>query len=335
MPEHPVLTRRQQFKIKSSIKEDKKSKKGKGKGKGKSRGKGKGKGKSRGKGKAKEKSRGKGAKEKMKRKQLSSKRAILLNKRKSATKRRKQKGSSKPNTSVESPEPEKITETKEAQVDVAALEECPKHDRKPDLKKPRKGAHAGQTSKNKAESRAQASNKKTKKQKKQDKNNAKATQRSNKKRKDDEKHDSCKTTSKSKGKGRGKASKKDTGCTKDLKDVSDELLQGRFKISDIEVDEDLVCPAIKSYFTEIISECQGDPDCDGSVHDLVMPEWDGLHFDMYWKRPAVGIRVRSSLVASHAPQKADHNPKTATSIAYFSAGRCMGTNIAMAKIFAS
>ena len=52
VPEHPPITRRQQFKVKSVIKEEKLAKKGKGKGKSGAELKGKGKGK-RGKGKGK------------------------------------------------------------------------------------------------------------------------------------------------------------------------------------------------------------------------------------------------------------------------------------------
>lgn len=319
MPEHPVLTRRQQFKVKSTIKEDKQNKKGKGKGK--KHGKGKAKGKSRGKGKG---GKGKkGAKEqvssKMKRKKLSSKRAILLNKRKSAARGTKEE---QPSTSVEGSESKKVSKTD--QVDVAALEK--EHVPQTEvLKKPARN-RAGKTAKTKAETRAKASN--TKRNKTE--NKTETAQRSKTKRKNG--NDSCKKS----GKGKGKAGKKATGCTKTLKAMSDELLQGRFNMRNLEADGDLVCPALKSYFTKIIAECKGDSGCDGSLHDLVMPEMDGLHFDMYYKRPAVGIRVRSTLIASHAPEKSDKTPnKSATSIGYFSAGRCMGTNVAMAKIFAS
>lgn len=332
MPEHPVLTRRQQFKVKSRIKDEKKSKKGKGKGKGA----GKANGKSRGKGKGRKGKKGtKESKEqegsKAKKKALSSKRVILLNKRKSAAKGTKEEKSSKHDASVEGSEPEKMVKTD--QVDVAAAMET-EHQKPKVLKKQRN--KAGQTAKDKAETRAKASSKTTKR----GKNNTETAKRNNSKR-NNKKNDSCKTTGKGKdkgkarGKGKGKAGKK-AGCTKTVKAVSDELLQGRFNINDLEVDGDLVCPAIKSYFTEIMAECQGCSECDGSVHDLVMPEWDGLHFDMYYKRPAVGIRVRANLVASHAPEKTDQAPsKSAKSIGYFSSGRCMGTNVAMAKIFAS
>ena len=328
MPEHPALTRRQQFKVKSRIKEEKQSKKGKGKGKGA----GKANGKSRGKGKGRKGKKGtKESKEqegsKAKKKALSSKRVILLNKRKSAAKGTKEEKSSKHDASVECSEPKKIVKTD--QVDVAAAAMETEHQKPKVLKKQRN--KAGQTAKDKAETRAKASSKTTKR----GKNNTETAKRNNKK------NDSCKTTGKgkdkgkAKGKGKGKAGK-NAGCTKTVKAVSDELLQGRFNINDLEVDGDLVCPAIKSYFTEIMAECQGCSECDGSVHDLVMPELDGLHFDMYYKRPAVGIRVKATLVASHAPEKTDQAPsKSAKSIGYFSSGRCMGTNVAMAKIFAS
>ncbi len=328
VPEHPVLTRRKQFKVKASIKEEKQSKKGKGKGKGAGKGKGK-KGKSCGKGKGRKGKKG-ATKEssKMKRTTLSSKRAILLNKRKSAEKGTKESSSIMPNTSI------KLSKTQEPEVEEAAVKEHTHEPKK--TKKPR--SSAGKTAKNKAETRAKAGNKKAKAKQTKETGTSKRNNKNNKEEKKEkkEKNGSCKETGKGKGKGKGKADKKlAIGCTKDVKAVSDQVLQGRFKISDLEVGKDMVCPVIKSYLAEIMAECPGESGCDGSVHDLFMPEWDGLHFDMYYKRPAVGVRVRAHFVSEHSPQKADQNPKTALSIGYFSAGRCMGTNVAMAKIFAS
>ena len=70
-------------------------------------------------------------------------------------------------------------------------------------------------------------------------------------------------------------------------------------------------------------------------HDLTQVDCAAIRHDMYYKRPAIGIRIKSDLVRHEGDRGDGENPaKTFMSAAYFKSGSCMCTNFAVAQIYA-
>ena len=331
VPEHPAITRRAQFKVKSVIKEEKLAKKGEGKGKGNAKVKGKGKGgKGKGKGKGKKGCRkknkpGKGRKSKdedtthgPRRKlsvlKLTSSRSLL---RKS--KRSKKRMPVHPDESVGTQDSKmaKPTDANQGTQDVedVDLDEPTQTTKQP---KSRKEAH---------KEAGEAPTMDTKKPSSLAGKSAKAKAASRQKPKGKAKAKAKATMEKSARTGSKKNGKQFPSRDQMLQ-TAEEALQGKFNSTGMKVDSMNVNQPLKEMFEGLMAECQGHDYCDGSCHHFDYLECAAFRFDMYYKRPGFGVRVFESLIHSG-------DSKKLVSAAYFSVGHCAAANYAAMKIYAA
>ena len=282
VPEHSAITRRQQFKVKSTLKEQK----GKGKGQKQNKKKGKGKGKT-GKGK-KSRSDKKCKKQSMvSSKTMSSKRATLL---KCQEKKRKEEEAQVPKKKKK-----------------AALAEAPKSEAPSSSDGPVKtlGKNGGRKSKAKAAATA--------KDKAERRTAPKAKASSTKK---------------------GQQTTKVSSQPQDIETLSGMFLEGKYLMSNLEVDTDNVCPVIQDMFKGILGRCEGSS-CDGNPHSYESPSSNLVAFDMYWNRSAVGVKVRCDLIGTDGDVEKKPSKSSFKSIGYFSKPTCcISLQFAAAKIFA-
>ena len=323
MPEHPTITRRSQFKVKSTIKDEKLEKKGKGKG---SKGKGKGrKGKGKGKGSRKKNMRGKGSKTKDEDTTHGPRRRLTVLKLTSSrslfrkSKRSKKRSPAHPDELVGSKDL-KIAKPTDANQPTQPTQDEDLDEPAQTTKQPKssKTAHkkagkaptmttdtskpsssAGQSAKAKAASRPKPKGKA--------KSKAKAT-----------KEKLAPTGSKKNG--------KQFPSRDQMLQTAEEALQGKFGFADMQVDAMNVNKPLKEMFEGMMAECKGHDYCDGSCHHFDYLECSAFRFDMYYKRPGFGVRVYESLI--HPTDS-----KKLVSAAYFSIGRCAAANYAAMKIF--
>ena len=311
VPDHPPMTRRQQFKVKAAIKEEKLAKKGTGKGKGKGKGKGgkaaKHKGRKKGKSSAKQDNTS-----------ITKKRSKLLSSRTRSSKRATLiRAKSKRNLS-ESPSstPQKMDTIKPAEEQALAAARATSVTKKP---KVAKDAPVGQSPKPKAKGRSA-------------KAKAKAAAKSTPGKKT-VKANAGKTEGDAK---KGRKPKEFVPCSDAIQQASQQALgpYGNLSLEKIMADtgEDLVSPVVKFVMAGILKDCRMSG-CE--AHDLTPVDCAAIRYDMYYKRPAVGIRVKSDLVRHEGDHGDGGKPgKTYMSASYFKNGSCMCTNFGVAQIYA-
>jgi len=310
VPDHPPMTRRQQFKVKAAIKEEKLAKKGTGKGKGKGKGKGgkaaKNKGRKKGKSSAKQDNTS-----------ITKKRSKLLSSRTRSSKRATLiRAKSKRNLS-ESPSstPQKMDTIKPAEEQALAAARATSVTKKP---KVAKDAPVGQSPKPKAKGRSA-------------KAKAKAAAKSTPGKKT-VKANAGKTEGDAK---KGRKPKEFVPCSDAIQQASPQALgpYGNLSLEKIMADtgEDLVSPVVKFVMAGILKDCRMSG-CE--AHDLTPVDCAAIRYDMYYKRPAVGIRVKSDLVRHEGDHGDGGKPgKTYMSASYFKNGSCMCTNFGVAQIY--
>ena len=305
VPDHSPITRRQQFKVKSTIKEEKLAKKGRGKGgepKGKGKGRGKGKGKTskqkdgKGKGKGGRKAKQQAAHGPNRRRtlmKLTSKKSLLG---KLAAKKSKQEEESetKQTSCQHVPALNKQNE--------CATEPPPKKQKaavkQPKVEKPKtpKAKQQGRSAKDKAAEQA-------------------------------------KPKSKAKAKGwKTTGNAKPMPTREEMLEIAEETLQGNFNFrhGDMEVDASHVHEPLKDMFTGLLAECQQQSKCDGSCHHFhYMQKCEALRLDLYWSRSAFGVRVLKSMIGM---DRGD-SKSPLTSAAYFASGSCTAINFAAMNIY--
>ena len=354
MPEHPPITRRNQFKVKSVIKEEKLAKKGKGKGKSGAEPKGKGTGKrGKGKGKKAKKSKKTSGSKKFGHHSLSSKRSMLFKanrtKKGSASKKRPTDSSV-----VESNQDHKIP--KQESLDNADLEQAYAPQSK-EFQPSKTNSKATKTSGKSAKAKAAASNSKAKKTARakaaaSKDSTTKNTAKSAKAKAAASKSSTTKNTAKSaKAKAAASKSKTKTAAakaeakvksskpkkdkqlsTQEILEIAEQVLQGKLKHTELEVNEGNVSNTFTFLFRDILQECQVADHCDGNCHHFEWLECDGvIRFDLYWKRSSIGVRLAGCRIRDDD----ELNEKQWVSAGYFSIGHCPAINYAAAKIFVS
>lgn len=313
VPDHPPMTRRQQFKVKATIKEEKLAKKGTGKGKGKGKGKGgkaaKNKGRKKGKSSAKQDNTS-----------ITKKRSKLLSSRTRSSKRATLiRAKSKRNLS-ESPSstPQQTDTIKPAEEQALAAARATSVTKKSKVAKDAPVV-VGQSPKPKAKGRSAKAKAKAAAKSTPGKKSAKAN--------------AGKTEG---GAKKGRKSKEFVPCSDAIQQASQQALgpYGDLSLDKIMADtgEDLVSPVVKFVMAGILKDCRISG-CE--ANDLTPVDCAAIRYDMYYKRPAVGIRVKSDLVRHEGDHGDGGKPgKTFMSASYFKNGSCMCTNFGVAQIYA-
>lgn len=138
------------------------------------------------------------------------------------------------------------------------------------------------------------------------------------------------TQGKQSAKRKSKSKCKQIPTTQDSIEAAKKAAIARVRDSKSDVTVDGILPAVRDKLVSILNECGGAPTCDGHVHGLDVSEYlDAVKFDMYYKRPACGLRVRDDLVKG-----SDRDPSKAPyfiSAGYFSKSRCFACSLELAK----
>ena len=336
VPDHAPMTRRVQFKIKSTIKQEKQARKGKGKGadnkttqsrKGKGKGKvkaAKGKG-TRGKGKGSKIRKSKSmftanTKKRQRATLLASKAARAAQHTPDSDEHEMPSSKKAVKNQVEDKEHEGLSMSPEAKTTVSKSSVSPKGK---SAKAKAKAANISGTRNRKGKATKEA------KQEAKDAKQAAKPRAKAKAKVDHAKKDPKEGKKDAKDATKKQSRKVKVPTTETCKQVCEQALEGKLGPMDLEVGADSVSPAIKQMLCRILKGCKGAGSCDCPGQPIDCP---GLRYDVYRTRskPAVGVRIDRQFVT---PNDASEKRTGYMSAAYFTHNSCMGVNIALSRIF--
>lgn len=294
VPAHEPITRRAQFRVKQTIKEERLAKKGKGKGNAKKKGKGKGR------------------------------KAKNIKKVKKSTKQSKKVRSRKLKRSIKAAKNAKKTRSQETHPQEEEVQASGRRKKQTKAKVDvhatvRKSALKKQTKQHDSEQKQLEGKHNAAKEKPQPaQSKAEVQETTTSKRKQFTKPKKSNTTTADASNDASLSLVESAGLGEELKGV--------IGVLDDEEATKNKCLSLLTNILKTCADCSGSDGCTGECHDFNMPTCNLVQLSVYWGRGSVGAKIRENLFKESDSLKFSQ-------VAYFSSGPCVYANFVLAKIW--